>query len=159
MNLTHRHLMLNHLPVLGIPFGFGLLLYGVFKKSEELKRTALGTLVIIAVLTIPAYLTGESAEEAVKSLPGVEEPFIEKHDDAAAIAFTALLALGVTAFVGLIRFRGARTLPSWFTHLVLATSVVVGGLMAWTANLGGQIRHTEIRPGAVLPATRDAKDH
>lgn len=31
---------------------------------------------------------------------------------------------------------------------LLAASLIVSGLMAWTANLGGKIRHTEIRSNA-----------
>ena len=42
---------------------------------------------------------------------------------------------------------------------MLATSLLVGGLMAWTANLGGQIRHTEIRSGANAPAVSGDKNH
>jgi hypothetical protein len=33
--------------------------------------------------------------------------------------------------------------------MVLPAVLLVSGLMAYTANLGGQIRHTEIRSGAV----------
>jgi hypothetical protein len=38
---------------------------------------------------------------------------------------------------------------------LLAATVVSAGLMAYTGLLGGQIRHTEIRPGFVAPP-RDA---
>jgi hypothetical protein len=36
---------------------------------------------------------------------------------------------------------------------VLGISIIAGSLMAWTANLGGQIRHTEIRSGAGAGST------
>ena len=34
----------------------------------------------------------------------------------------------------------------------LALSMIGGGLLAWMANLGGQIRHTEIRSGVGSPS-------
>jgi len=37
--------------------------------------------------------------------------------------------------------------------LMLAASLIVSGLMAWTANVGGQIRHTEIRSNASPPTS------
>lgn len=43
MSATHLHLVLNHVPILGIPFGIALLLMGVLRHSEELKRAALVT--------------------------------------------------------------------------------------------------------------------
>jgi hypothetical protein len=129
MNLARLHLILNHAPELGTAFGLGLLLYGVWRRSDELKKAALGVLVIVSLLAIPAYLTGEPAEEVVESLPGDAKAIIERHDDAAVYALSGILVLGA--------------------------SVTVGGLMAWTANLGGEIRHSEIRsvPGVGISVT------
>ena len=42
---------------------------------------------------------------------------------------------------------------------VLVASLIVSGLMAWTANLGGQIRHTEIRADNSPAAVTGAKHH
>jgi len=145
MNLTHLHLMLNHLPVLGTPFGLGLLVFGLWRKSEELKKTALGVFVVFTLLAAPAYLTGEPAEDAVKHLLGASNSAIEQHQEIAGVAFAASGALGVVALSGLLLFSRGKLVPAWFVSLVLAASLIVTGLMAWTANVGGQIRHTEIR--------------
>lgn len=69
MNLTHLHLLLNHLPVVGTICGAGLLAFTLSRRSNDLKRAALGLLVISALVAIPAYLTGEPAEDGVKGLP------------------------------------------------------------------------------------------
>ncbi len=90
-------------------------------------------------------MTGEPAEDGVKGLPGVSKQIIEKHEEAASVAFTGLVVVGVVALVGLLVFRRGRAVPSWFSSLVLAVALIVVSLMSWTANLGGQIRHTEIR--------------
>jgi uncharacterized membrane protein len=145
MNLAHLHLILNHAPVLGTAFGLGLLLYGLWRRSDELKKAALGVLVIVSLLAIPAYLTGEPAEEVVESLPGDAKAIIERHEDAAVYAFSGILVLGAAALTGLIVFRRGREIPAPFSWGLLGASVIVGGLMAWTANLGGEIRHSEIR--------------
>ena len=71
MSPTHLHLLLNHVPVLGTAFGLGLLVFGMGRKSQELKKTALGVFVIVALLAVPAYLTGEPAEDGVQGLPGI----------------------------------------------------------------------------------------
>lgn len=54
-------------------------------------------------------------------------------------------ALGLPALAGLIFFRRDKLVPTWFGSLLFAASRMVTGVMAWTANLGGQIRHTGIR--------------
>tara|TARA_R110002049_G_scaffold307994_2_gene510514 strand:+ start:188 stop:706 length:519 start_codon:yes stop_codon:yes gene_type:complete len=157
MTLTHLHLVLNHLPVLGTAFGLGLLAFGIWRQSTELKKTALGIFVLVALMAVPVYLTGEPAEEGVEGLPGVSETIIEQHEEAAGVAFASIGALGVIALIGLLMLRHGKPVPAWFAGLMVIASLTVSGLMAWTANIGGQIRHTEIRTGAVTsaPASKD----
>lgn len=154
MNAAHWHLALNHLPVLGTVFGLALLVLAQLKSSQELIRVSFGMFVVIAVLAVPAYLTGKPAEDAVKGLPGVSNTLLEQHEEVAQIAFTGLVILGVTALAGLALFRRGKSIPCWFAIAASALALLVGGLMAWTANLGGQIRHGEIRSGSQFSAIR-----
>ena len=108
--------MLNHIPVLGTAFGLALLAWALFKRSEELKRVSLGVLVIVALFAIPAYLTGEPAEEAIEHLPGVNEEAIEEHEDAAKFAFAGVLVLGAVALGALILFRRGKPAPALGSH-------------------------------------------
>ena len=144
MNPAHLHLILNHIPVLGTAFGMALIAWALVRKSDELKRVSLGVFVIIALLAIPAYLTGEPAEEIVEHLPGVNEASIEEHEDAAKFAFAGVLLLGAAALGGLIVFRRGKPTPAWAAVVALALSIVVFAMMVRTANLGGLIRHPEI---------------
>lgn len=146
MNTAHLHLILNHLPVLGTAFGCAILAFGLWKRSEDIKRLALLSLTITALLAIPAYLTGEPAEKTVKGLPGVAGNLIERHEEAAGVALGGVLALGAFAVVGLVVFRRQRPVATWFGVTALLGAIAVSGLMAWAANLGGQVHHPEIRP-------------
>jgi hypothetical protein len=161
MNLVHLHLILNHVPVFGVVFGLALLSFAAFRNSRELTRISLGLFVVIALATIPLYFTGEPSENAVENLPGVAKPIIEQHESAAAIAFGGAIALGVGGLAGLLLGRGQREVPRWVRSSVLCLALIAAGLMFWTANLGGQIRHSEIRRGefaATTPATESERD-
>lgn len=157
MNPAHLHLVLNHVPVLGTVFGLGILAFGFWKRNESIKRLALGILVLNGLLAIPAYLTGEPAESAIRGVPGVASPLIEPHEEAAGIALAGALGLGALALGGLVFFRGGRPLPNWLGVTALIGALVVSGLMGYTANLGGKIHHPEIRGGAASPA-QDGQD-
>lgn len=159
MSATHLHLILNHLPVLGTAFGLGLLLFGLWRGSNELKKTALGVFVIVALAVVPVYLTGEPTEDEVEFLSGISKPIIEQHEAAAGTALVGVVVLGASAMGGLIFFRRTKILPTWLCISLLAASSIVGGLMAWTANLGGQVRHTEIRANASLSNPPHAPHH
>ena len=159
MTAAHLHLILNHLQVLGTAFGLGLSLFGLWRRSDELKTTALGVFVIVALAAVPVFLTGEPAEEEVELIPGVSKPVIEQHEAAAGAPLTGVVVPGVAALAGLIFFHRGRLLPAWYSVSLFAASLIVSGLMAWPANLGGQVRHTEIRPRTSLSNPNPAAHH
>jgi hypothetical protein len=143
MNGAHLHLLINHVPVLGIVFGLLLLVFGWWRKSEEIKKAALGAFVIIAFSAVAAFLTGEPAEDTVKGVSGVIQGAIGPHEDAAGFALWGSIIVGVVALGGLIWFRGGKPVKNWISTLVLVGAILVTGMMARTAFLGGKIRHTE----------------
>jgi len=150
MNGAHLHLVLNHLPVLGVGFGLLLLLAARLRRSAELTRAALVVFVLAAGAAGTAYLTGEPAEEAVEGLAAVTETAIEQHEEAATVALVLTGLLGAGALLGLVGFRRQALPPGWFTSAALIGALVAGGSMAYTANLGGQIRHPEISGNVAL---------
>jgi hypothetical protein len=147
MSWAHVHLALNHVPVIGLPIVVLLLLWGLGRRNAEVIRAAFGLLVLLALVTLVVQLTGEPAEELVEGLPGVVDSIVERHEEAALVATVGMSGLGLLALFGWLRFRGGRMLPRWFPPVVLIGGVLLSGYFGWVANLGGQIRHSEIRPG------------
>ncbi|RSK47133.1 hypothetical protein [Hymenobacter rigui] len=141
MNEAHLHLLLNHTPILGSLFGLLLLAAGLFKVNQTLTQTGLVTLLVAALLCLPTQLTGEGAEEVVERIPGITHQLIHAHEEAAELGFWAIELTGVVALLGLLVKSRART----FTLLALLGAVLSFGLLARAGNLGGQIRHSEIR--------------
>lgn len=145
INGAHIHLMVNHFPVVGMLLILLLFLYGLARGSEEIQKAGLGAFVLLALMTVPVYLSGEFAEKAVKDLPGVTEAFIGRHEEMAGLSLVLIEALGIACGAGLIFFRRSAAIPKWFIALVLVLSFSASAIVGFTANLGGQIRHTEIR--------------
>lgn len=145
MNAAHVHLAINHVPVVGIVFGLLALAGGALWGSEEIKRFALLSFVVVGLVCVPAYFSGKEAEEIVEDLPGVEHERIEEHEEAGRWAAIVGGALGMAAAILLWLFRSPRRLPAWAVGIALVLSLVVAGVMARTATLGGEIRHEEIR--------------
>ena len=144
MNASQVHLMLNHVPVLGVVFVMAALAAGLWLRRGTLLRFGLFTLVAIAVASVPVYFSGGASEETVETMAGVQERTIEQHEDVAQAASIGLVILGLIGLAGLVRYRNAP-IPAPFAATVLAAAIVMGGALAWTAHLGGQIRHDELR--------------
>lgn len=148
MNATQLHLALTHVPVVLSIIGLVILIISFFKKSNTLTKTALWILLAAGVFTLPVYFTGEGTEEAVEGLPGVSEVVIEQHEDFAKATLVLVSASGLLAGVGLLAYAFGRFVTV-VKVLSLLLAFVSAGAMARTAHLGGQIRHTEIRTGAL----------
>jgi hypothetical protein len=63
----------------------------------------------------------------------------------AGLSLVLMETLGIASLAGLYFFRHSATIPKWFVALVLVISFSTAAVVGFTANLGGQIRHTEIR--------------
>ncbi|HXI20948.1 MAG TPA: hypothetical protein VNH46_07685, partial [Gemmatimonadales bacterium] len=90
MNAAHLHLMLNHLPVLGAPFAALLLVWGLFRRSRDLLRTALGVAVVVAAVSYPVFLTGEPAEDRVEDAGWASERLVHQHEERAELGLIAV---------------------------------------------------------------------
>jgi hypothetical protein len=147
MSGVHIHLLVNHAPILGAFFALALLVASFVYAPEVLRRTALVVLVGVALAAAAANYSGEPAEDAVRGLPGVRRAVIHDHEEMAELSFWAAGALGVVALAAMARWRRTpMSRPA--TLAVLAGTLAVSGMMAYTGLLGGRVRHTEVRPGA-----------
>jgi len=151
MNLAHIHLILNHVPIIGLAFATLLLLYGLARKSTEVARASFLMYALVALGTIAVYFSGLGAEEVVEGLPDVSKPMIAPHEDAALVSLIAILIVGIAALAALISVRSRPISRKW-AALVLVLSVLAGLSVAYTSNLGGRIHHAELRPGFVPPS-------
>ncbi len=145
MTAAHWHLLLNHLPVIGVLVGTLVLAIAVTRRNEDLTKVSLAILASAAALTIPVYLTGEPAEEIVEHLPGVSESLIKNHEEAAEIAAVTVAVLGTLCLGLLLYARRGRLIPRSAALGALLLSLAATVLLARAAHLGGTIRHPEIR--------------
>lgn len=143
-------MLLNHFPVIGTLLGSGLLLWGILKKQDQVKALASVVIVLMAVLAIPVFLTGEPAEESVEDIPGVSESLISVHESAAKLAIWLMEITGLASLFALVFYwRKAKAAGSLFL-VTMVLSLLSFAAMARTGYYGGQIRHSEIRNDAAI---------
>ena len=152
MNWAHLHLALNHVPVLGTLFVSLLLGAALIRNNEELKRCSLIGFVALALVSIPIKFTGDFANEKLAGASWLAEERVTVHEQAADQATTGMFLLGLAAAFALWQGRGSRPIAQATLWTVLLLSLVTFLLMIRTANLGGEIRHEEIRQSGVIPA-------
>ena len=157
MNSVEMHLALTHVPVILSLVGLIFLIVAILKRNRTLTKTSYIIILIAGVAALPVFFSGEGAEEAVEHLPGISEATIERHEGVAKLAMIAIAATGVLSLAALYFFRWVVA-----SHILKATvlllAVTSGGLMAQTALLGGQIRHSEISSAVAAQGTNEAAE-
>lgn len=140
-------MILNHVPVIGVGFITLLFIVAMARKSNELIAVALGFTILLSLATVPVYLTGHLAEEVLEDLhlPSISKERIEAHEEKADIAFISIEVAGALALITLIVRRYSSRRGSVMIVLTLLALIISGGLVVWTADLGGKIHHQEIR--------------
>jgi uncharacterized membrane protein len=148
LNLPHLHLLLNHWPIIGTFIGVGLLFAAFYMRSEDIKQVTYALFGVVALMAIPAYLSGNAADSATSEL-GFDKQLVASHEGAALLAFIFLELTGVLALWGLWRFARSEKdsvsrAPAWVSPAVFLSSIVTAGLMTLAGTTGGDIRHPEI---------------
>ena len=158
LNVVHVHLIANHVPTVGLVVALSLLLVAFARKDEELKRITLGVFFVIALMTLPIYISGSAADIAIKDRPDISAAAVRAHKDVALVAFALMGVVGAASWFGLWQARRTSRLPQWTPAAVLLLSTLTLVLMARTATLGGEIRHPEMTGGAFTTSDAAAAD-
>jgi DNA-binding beta-propeller fold protein YncE len=145
MNIIEIHLILNHIPIIGVAFVSTELLIGLVWKNTFLQKVSLYFLIAFAIISIAVYVSGLGSEDLVKTLPGVSKAYLQLHEKVARISSLTVWFVGGLTILGLACLRGRAELFRYFVRGIFAMSLLCTGLFVLTGYLGGQITHAEIR--------------
>src|SRR6186997_1138872 len=104
-DLVHIHLLLNHFPTIGMIVGIALFLLGMLNKSDELKRGAMAVVFAMALISLPTYMSGYSAQKSLRGVQSMSQDVISFHQRSALFALIFMEAAGIVAWYGLWRSR------------------------------------------------------
>ncbi len=141
MNQAHFHIMIAHIPVIGIAIASVFLFISLFIKNESIRRFVFWYTLLISISVIPVILSGEGAEKVIEKLKLADENLIDRHEDFAKYPTIFSILLAVLSGVFLIWKRFSNMIVT----LLLIISLTASGLLFLLSNRGGEIRHSEIR--------------
>ena len=142
--LAHIHLLLNHFPTVAFLIGLGIFVAALYVKSDYMKRISLGIFLVVALISIPVYMTGKAAQTMLKGQPGISSVLTEEHQDAALLGLAFMEITGIWAWLALWQFRRVSRASNGNQAAVLVLAVLTFVLMARASYIGGEIRHPEI---------------
>ncbi|HEU4789808.1 MAG TPA: DUF2231 domain-containing protein [Flavobacterium sp.] len=162
MNDAHLHMIVNHFPIIGTIFGFGILIVGLVLKNKTLINTSYALFIVAAIFGAISMATGEGAEELVEDMPNIGKQIIHEHEELAEKLAVLLYVLGVLSLAGLYLNFKNNAKAKLLSFLILGVSTAGLFLVQKVGTSGGEIRHTEIRANAntmVNGSVKQSEEH
>ncbi|MCB2154391.1 DUF1440 domain-containing protein [bacterium] len=147
-NGHHWHLIVNHFPIFGLFFAMLLSVAAIiWPRVKEVRRIVFGVLILVAIGTIPAFLTGEPAEHEVEELKGlgVSLQMMHKHEETAELAFILIMVVGGFGVIGFIAAEKKEQYTRHILAALLLGQLIAFGFTGLASNQGGEIRRPELR--------------
>lgn len=153
----HLHVALNHIALIGFAVAIIPLLIAFIRKDRGALLSGL-LIILLCGLSIPVVMeTGEgSAERLVTGEAGVELDraagmFLHEHEERAELTAVFVYITTGLAATGLLVMRIRPKHQFKLAAVVISGCVICSALLVWTAEAGGQIRHSEFRPAITSP--------
>ena len=146
MNMIHLHLMINHLPIIGIAIGLIVTVVGLFIKNSTVQKVGLWIGLVAGLSAFAAMATGDEAEHALMDGKwcGVDKHDIHEHEEAAELALWPSVVSGLLAAVALWGLWKGRQIAKYAVIMYILGAAGSLTLMYRTGTTGGAIRHPEL---------------
>jgi hypothetical protein len=143
---AYRHMLLNHIPVIGLIMAFVVLAAGLVMRQTALLLTGLVLVALTAGTSLPVATYGDAAyPEIFDSLDGHGRGWLDYH---AELAETWLPLLYANAALAVMAIMLVAVRPGLLYRVSLMVAVLTLGSIVGAsiiASAGGKIQHPEFR--------------
>ena len=148
---SHLHILVSVFPSFGLVFVLGFYIAGFRADNDGIRRTCLVLFGMLALLSVPTYLSGDGAMAVLSKAPQLSKEMMKTHYGWGIAALLALVMTGIVALVELWRSHRARRASGDPFHLVSGLAIIALGLTALTGEQGLEIHHRELQSTIVIP--------
>src|SRR3954468_6694012 len=105
MNLAHVHIVINHIPSLGMVVAACLLVFSLLRKNDNLKKVSFQLLVAMSLMALPTFMSGSAAEAMLRNSTDATKGLIQEHENATIWTLPLISITGTFAWFGLWQYR------------------------------------------------------
>jgi predicted RND superfamily exporter protein len=154
MDALQLHLLTNHVPIVGTFAALLVVIVGMIRRSDAAISAGLIVYAAMAMVAIPAYLSGEEAEERVEHIAGINEGAIHEHEEMAELSLWFTVISGVLGAV--IAHARNMKVSSKIALAFVIMAMVAFAQAARTGHEGGMIRRPDL---GTTPAPTHEAEH
>jgi uncharacterized membrane protein len=131
-------------PSVGLVFTLGLYVTAMITKNAAMTRTCLAVFVILGLLAIPTYFSGNGSYDVLSQDQKFAVDTADDHYGWGIAALAALVLTGIVALIELARSLRMGKFSDNALNLVLGLGIITLGLMVVVDELGWDINHHEL---------------
>src|SRR5262245_36830453 len=109
---SHWHILVSVFPSVGLIFVLGFYVAAIISDNEVMKRTCLLLFVILGLLAIPTYVSGDHSMALLSQNAKISQSLMGTHFGWSVVALGFLVLMGAAALVALWRSRHKRLTDS-----------------------------------------------
>jgi len=158
MDRLQLHLLTNHLPIIGTMAALLVVILGMLRKNDGAITAGLIIYVLMAVAVVPAYLSGEEAEERVEEIAGVSHDVIHEHEEMAELSLWLTSLSGLLALGALFTRSKQSALAPKVAIAFVVLAVIAFSQAARTGHVSGKIRRPDLGTTVASPAETDTEE-
>ncbi len=155
MDALQLHLLTNHVPIIGTFAALLVVVVGMIRRSDAAISTGLIVYTAMALVAVPAYLSGEEAEERVEHIAGINKGAIHEHEEMAELSLWFTVISGVLALGAVVTHMRNMQISSKIALAFVIMAMVAFAQAARTGHEGGKIRRPDF--GTTPPAAHEAE--
>ena len=160
---SHLHILISIFPSVGLIFVLGFYITGLATKNDAIKRICLVFLVVLGLLAIPTYWSGDRSMALLSQDSKISQDVMNVHYGAGLVALAILLITGGYALVELWQRRSASHRSDRAMKVVLGLAGITLVMMIFVDEIGWEINHHELQrvvpPALAANATPQAWSH
>ena len=144
---SHLHILVSVFPSVGLIFVLGFYITAVRAENEAMKRICLVLFVVLGLLALPTYLSGDRSMAVFAANPEAPKDLMNIHFWWGLVGLGVLVLTGIAALYELWRSRqsGKMSDQALVPVLVLALATLV--VMSVVDDYGFEINHHELHLG------------
>ncbi len=142
---VEAHLVLNHIPLIGLAFGLVFFVAGLMRSSEQALHAGLRIFLVMGIAVLPVVGSGLMSATILANAAWLDTHALSNHRMAGILTLAVLVGLGTLSGTALFRSpQNRRAMSARVRNAVLLLAVAGFSMTVWTAYLGGGLRHTEL---------------
>jgi hypothetical protein len=158
MNWAHFHIIINHIPIIGVPIVLIFLIVGLWMRNTGVIKATLVGFALLGAISVLVAASGLAGQRLILAEIEDVSQLVYNHKIAGIISAVMMVILGVWSGLGaaVLRSSSEAKYRKLYPMGALILAVVTSGVLFWTASRGVMINHPEVVRGrehsARLPA-------